>query len=415
MKKFLLSLLLVNFILVSCSKDEEFLEDPETNSEPPVAEQSDVRFLPSEANSYMVDPSATPETVALFYNLKALSYNNYIVGQQDALSSFYQNNSGMSDMKKLTGSDPGLLGSDFMFITDDENNEQPNNWFYQQEQLIKSKTIEAYDKGMVNIFCWHLREPFEGEVFYTSEMTATQKQNAFKSILPGGENHEYYKQKLQKVASFAKSLTGSDGNAIPIIFRPFHEFDMDFFWWGAAYSTPEEFKELWRFTVEYLRDDLSVTNMLYAFSPDNSYTTKTAYLERYPGDAYVDVVGMDNYGDVAAQNGSLIARANQKLKVVSDLAEERNKIAAFTETGYFVSASGTELASDFYSNNLYKVLTDQDINLGFMMFWQNYSDSYTVPVPGAKGADDFMLFTKKEKTILLNDMPDVYDLPQDNT
>jgi len=217
MKKFLLSLLLVNFILVSCSKDEEFLEDPETNSEPPVAEQSDVRFLPSEANSYMVDPSATPETVALFYNLKALSYNNYIVGQQDALSSFYQNNSGMSDMKKLTGSDPGLLGSDFMFITDDENNEQPNNWFYQQEQLIKSKTIEAYDKGMVNIFCWHLREPFEGEVFYTSEMTATQKQNAFKSILPGGENHEYYKQKLQKVASFAKSLTGSDGNAIPII------------------------------------------------------------------------------------------------------------------------------------------------------------------------------------------------------
>ena len=100
----------------------------------------------------MVDAGATPETIALFYNLKALSYSSYIVGQQDAFSAFYQNNGGMSDMKKLTGSDPGMLGSDFMFITDDANDEQPNNWFYQQEQHIRSKAIEAFDKGMVNIF-----------------------------------------------------------------------------------------------------------------------------------------------------------------------------------------------------------------------------------------------------------------------
>ncbi|AVR44604.1 beta-mannosidase [Christiangramia fulva] len=414
----------MGLIMTSCSKDEieeptpkppdtgnpdETPEEPEENPD----EEATISFLPSETPSYMVDASATAETVALFYNLKAISYSNFIVGQQDAFSSFYNDNDGYSDIKKLTGSDPGMLGSDFMFITDDQNNGQPNNWFYQQEQMIKQNAIDAYNKGMVNIFCWHLREPYEGDNFYTSEMTEFQKQNAFKSILPGGANHEYYKKKLQKVAEFTKSLVGEDGKQIPIIFRPFHEFDKDFFWWGAAYSSPQEFIDVWRFTVEYLRDELGVDNMLYAFSPDNSYSTETTYLQRYPGDAYVDVVGMDNYGDLSPQDGSRIGIANKKLQVVSDLAEERVKIPAFTETGYFVTPSETYLAPDFYSDMLYKVLTDNDIKVGFMMFWQNSADTYTVPVPGTDGAEDFMDFIEKPEPWLLEDMSNIYDLPAD--
>ena len=122
---------------------------------------------------------------------------------------------------------------------------------------------------------------------------------------------------------------------------------------------------------------------------------------------------MDNYGDLANQQGANLAAAKQKLKVISDLAEERVKIPGFTETGYFVS-SGTTLASNFYSNNLYQVLTDNEINIGFMMFWQNSADSYTVPAPGTDGADDFMDFVEKDKTWLLDDMPNIYDLPEDN-
>lgn len=424
MKKHLFLFVFVSGIFLSgCSKDEikeeptltppETGENPEETPEETPEENPSVNFFPSETRSYMVDASATAETVALFYNLKAISYSKFIIGQQDAFSSFYNDNDGFSDMKKLTGSDPGMLGSDFMFITDDQNNGETNNWFFQQEQLIKNNTIDAYDKGMINIFCWHLREPYEGDVFYTSEMTEFQKANAFKSILPGGANHEYYKQKLQKVAEFTKGLKGADGSIIPIIFRPFHEFDKDFFWWGAPYSTTQEFISLWRFTVEYLRDDLGVNNILYAFSPDNSYSTTTSYLQRYPGDEYVDIVGMDNYGDLSNQEGANLGAANQKLKVVSDLAEERVKIPAFTETGYFVSA-GTTLAPNFYSDNLYQVLTNNEINIGFMMFWQNSADSYTVPVPGTDGAEDFMDFIEKDDAWILDDMPNIYDLPEDN-
>ena len=62
-------------------------------------------------------------------------------------------------------------------------------------------------------------------------------------------------------------------------------------------SLPEEYKTAYQFTVDYLKNTKGVHNILYAFSPDNSYTTETNYLSRYPGDKYVDVLGMDNYGD----------------------------------------------------------------------------------------------------------------------
>lgn len=401
-------------VLIGCKEetiepDDEIIEEENPEEEEEPIERIDL--FPEDTRDYMVDPNATAETVALFYNLKEISYNRFVVGQQDAFSRFYNDNAGISDMKKTTGSDPGLLGSDFMFITDDQNTEEPDNWFYQQELDIIEKAVSAYDKGMVNAFSWHFREPYEGEHFYSSEIPFENLYNAFKSLLPGRENHDYYKQKLEKVAEIANSVVGADGTLSPIIFRPFHEFDKDFFWWGAAYSTPEEFKELWQFTVTYLRDELNVHNLLYAFSPDNSYATKEAYLERYPGDAYVDIIGMDNYGDLLAQDGSGVEAANQKLKVVSNLSLERVKVAAFTETGYFIDNNNASFPDNFFSNNLYKTLTDNDIEVGYMMFWSNGPNSYTVPTPGAHGESDFLAFTEKEEIILLENMPSIYTLP----
>lgn len=422
MKKFTRVLVIISLIFLGgCSTDDDIFEEPEVIEEPgetpevpdenPETPEEPEAFYPDagEARAYMVDANATNETVALFYNLKNLSKTNFVVGQQDAFAAFYGGATGESDMKKTTGQDPALLGSDFMFITDNANTGQPNNWFYQQEQMIIEHSIEAYNKGMINAFTWHMREPYEGKEFYTSNMTEFQRQNAFKSILPGGANHEYYKEKLQKVAEVVQSMRGADGTLSPVIFRPFHEFDRDFFWWGASYATASEFKELWRFTVHYLRDEMGVENILYAFSPDNSYTSKAAYLSRYPGDEYVDILGMDNYGDLSYHDGFGISSANQKLKVVSDLSKERVKIAAMTETGYFADTQNP-LPANFYSEKLYDVLTANGVEIGFMMFWQNYHDAYTVPVPGTLGEEDFMEFVNMERPMLLDDTRDFYSL-----
>lgn len=365
--------------------------------------------LPGQIRSYLANPNVTEETAALFYNLKLLSRTQFIVGQQDAFSSFYNNIGGDSDIKKTTGSNPGLLGSDFMFITDDKNNESSSNWFYQQEMQIKEDIIAAYNEGMVNILVWHLREPYQGEEFYTANMSDFQKENAMKSILPGGANHEYYKTKLKKVGDFANGLNSPNGTKIPIIFRPFHEFDGDWFWWGKSYCTAEEFKTIWQFTVNYLTNELNVNNILFAYSPDSKLLSADNYLSRYPGDDYVDLLGMDNYQDFRSGNQADLNKANSKLQIVSTLAGEKVKIAALTESCDFRSSS--ETGEDFYSADLYNTLTKNQVELAFMMFWSNNESTYCTPPPGLMDSHDFIEFTDKSDVLLSKNLPYLYKMP----
>lgn len=393
--------------LSGCSSDNE-TTDPVIIVDPPV--QSDPLTTKNVTN-YMVDPNATKETVALFYNLKKLAKTKIAIGQQDAFISFYQDAGGDTDIKKNTGYDPAVLGSDFMFIADKENNSQPDNWFYGEEIKIIANVKLAYAKGMINTFCWHLREPYKEDSFYTSDMTSEQKTTAFKSILPGGANHEWYKKKLDKVASVVSNLKGVNGELIPIVFRPFHEFDASWFWWGASFCTAEEYKTAYQFTVDYLKNTKGVHNILYAFSPDNSYTTEANYLSRYPGDKYVDVLGMDNYGDFDNQGSTGASRANSKLKIISDLAIKKVKIAALTETGYQVSSTKPPV-TDWFSAFLYSALTSNNIEVSYVLFWVNSKDAYFVPNGTVSNAADFKTFSLKPKSTLVNSLPKMYELPK---
>lgn len=401
MKKIrLLFNILLLFLIISCDNSETVVVTPTPTVSIDVV-------TPQNVKNYMVDKNASTETAALFYNLRNLGKSKTLIGQQDAFNSFYQN-SGSSDIKKTTGNDPGILGSDFMFITDKDN--PSNNWYVQQENKIIQDTKDAYAKGMINTFCWHLREPYNEKSFYSADMTSEQRTDAFKSLAPGGKFNDWYKKKLDKVASVVSNLKDTNGKQIPIIFRPFHEFDGNWFWWGANYCTAEEYISVYRFTVNYLRDTKNVHNILFAFSPDNSYTTSSSYLSRYPGDDYVDVLGMDNYGDFDNKGTSGASLANSKLKLISDLAISKNKIAALTETGYKVTST-TPAINNWFSTYLYDAITNNNLQIAYVMFWNNTSSGYYVPTPGTSNVADFQNFTLKSKIILQNNMSKMYSFP----
>ena len=401
MKKIrLLFNILLLFLIISCDNSETVVVTPTPTVSIDVV-------TPQNVKNYMVDKNASTETVALFYNLRNLGKSKTLIGQQDAFNSFYQN-SGNSDIKKTTGNDPSILGSDFMFITDKDN--PSNNWYVQQENKIIQDTKDAYAKGMINTFCWHLREPYNEKSFYSADMTSEQRTDAFKSLLPGGKFNNWYKKKLDKVASVVSNLKDTNGKQIPIIFRPFHEFDGNWFWWGASYCTAEEYISVYRFTVNYLRDTKNVHNILFAFSPDNSYTTSSSYLSRYPGDDYVDVLGMDNYGDFDNKGTSGASLANSKLKLISDLAISKNKIAALTETGYRVTST-TPAINNWFSTYLYDAITNNNLQIAYVMFWSNTSSGYYVPTPGNSNVADFQNFTLKSKIILQNNISKMYSFP----
>ena len=349
---------------------------------------------------HLTDKKATPETVNLFNNLHTLSQNHILFGHQHATEygRGWQGEENRSDVKSVTGSHPAVIGVDFSGISGVDP-----QWG-ETEKLRLAKVIsETYNRGGVVTVSWHFNNPVSPGGFYWVD---TVSKPAVRYIIPGGDNHNDYKKILRSVAQVAKTSKGADGKLVPMIFRPYHEFDGDWFWWGRSHSTVEEFKSLWRFTVSYLRDSLEVHNFIYAFSPDNLFNNEAEFLERYPGNEWVDMVGMDNYGDMGRYGKYNLDAAFNKLKIVSDFAEKNGKLAAFTETGLESIPK-----ADWWTADLLATLRRQPLKLSYVLVWRNDVNSpthYYAPVPGHGSAADFIKFYEHPYTLFENDLKNIY-------
>ena len=98
--------------------------------------------------------------------------------------------------------------------------------------------------------------------------------------------------------------------------------------------TADEYRQLWRFTVDYLRDR-GVHNLLYAYAPNTvPGPFGDWFFEFYPGDAYVDVLGLDDYGTLRASGPpNPDSTLTALLRDLTLAAEVRGKIPALTESG----------------------------------------------------------------------------------
>lgn len=346
-----------------------------------------------------VDKGMTDETAAMLDKMFQLKTKGTMIGQHDGV--WMEEQKPMTSyISELCGRFPAVASYDFMFITNVNNTE--GSWFREREHEIRERIIAAHRAGLMITMCWHYNDPYTQKTFYVSELESEElKWKSFKSILPGGENHERYKKDLRKVAEFSQSLLDDNGKLIPFIFRPFHEFDGDWFWWGAAYNEPEEFKALWQFTVRYLRDELGVHNMLYAFSPDIKFESREDYLLRYPGDDYVDILGFDDYEDFKYDDART-DKARERIRIVGELAKEKGKLCALTETGYFISKENPTDVDVRRMANILKVISDMYEYLSYAAFWGNGGGVYCVPVKDEPGSEEFRKFLE-QPFIILND------------
>jgi len=354
----------------------------------------------SQKKMQLIDPYATSETKALFYNLHKLSQNHILFGHQHATEYGHGwfGDENRSDVKSVTGSHPAVIGVDFSGLSG-----RPETMIEKEKTSLRKTIADTYNRGGVTTVSWHFNNPVTPTSFYWNDSTVAA---AVKNIVPGGTHHEQYKAILKTIADLVKSVKGNDGKTVPMIFRPYHEFDGDWFWWGKSHCTVDEFKTLWRFTVTYLRDSLQVHNFIYAFSPDNTFTTEEEYLERYPGNAYVDMVGMDNYGNFGRYGKYNLDSGYQKLKIVSDFAIKSNKLAAFTETG-LESIPDT----DWWTDKLLATLQRSKLKLCYVLVWRNDSKSpthYYAPFPGHVSEQNFLQFYNDPYTLFEKDLKKIY-------
>jgi len=348
-----------------------------------------------------IDRKATRETKALYKNLRKLSKQHTLFGHQHATEygHGWSGESDRSDVKSVTGSHPAVIGVDFSGFSG-----RPDDDIARAKEALKKNVIDTYNRGGVTTVAWHFSNPVARGGFYWVDSLSLP---AVKHIIPGGEAHKKYKDILKGIGEWANSVKGADGKSVPMIFRPFHEFDGGWFWWGKPHCTRDEFISLWRFTVSYLRDSLNVHNFIYAFSPDNKFKTEAQFLERYPGDEWVDMVGMDNYGDMGRNRYDLDTAA-LKLKIVSDYARKSGKLAAFTETGLESIPNAT-----WWTETLLKVMrADPKMRLSYVLVWRNDQRSpthYYAPYPGHSSVPDFLKFYEDPYTLFENDLKNIYN------
>lgn len=337
----------------------------------------------------LVDKNATAETALLYKNLEKNSKTGFMFGHQDAFSYGmgwkYEQDPGRSDVYDVVEDYPGIFGWDIGHLEIGKKDNIDSVDF----ESMRANIVKAHQLGAVNTISWHPFNPVTGGNTWDNATTV-------KHILPQGQYHEKYKTWLTRIGNYMKSIKTPDSISVPIVWRPYHEHNGSWFWWGKDSTSIQEYTTLWQFTVHYLRDTLEVHNLLWAYSP-NLLAGKEEYLERYPGDDYVDILGIDVY-DLPQYNINYKQQAPKNIAILKEIAQEKNKVYAFTETGY--SSIPDE---KWWTESLLPAIDSS--GCAWMLVWRNsHAAHYYAPYPGQKSEADFKKFYDLPQTLFAKDL-----------
>ena len=330
----------------------------------------------------------TAETEALLASLKSMPQHGILFGHHDdpLYGIGWEGDEGRSDVKSVCGDYPAVMSFDLGRIELGHSQSLDKISF----EKIRKEIIAQYNRGGMSTISWHLDNPVTG-----SDSWDVSDTTVVASVLPGGANHETFLTWLDRVADFMHSLTAENGVKIPILFRPWHEHTGSWFWWGQNLCSAEQYKSLWRLTYDRLCEK-KVNNLLYAYSPGSEPNTPEEYLERYPGDDIIDLIGFDCYQfDKAFYEKDM----HKSLRLITEIAKTHNKALAVTETGY-------EAIPDpvWWTETLLPILSEYPVS--YVVVWRNARERethYYAPYPGQTSAADFVKFYNDPKTLFAND------------
>ena len=197
----------------------------------------------------------------------------------------------MTGLYNLTGKYAAIVGADYGYK---ENNNLTT---------INSKLIEHWKAGGLVTISWHADNPYVEGYNCRWNSVANKATINFNGLLKSAASSDArtsYRTELEKVAVGLQALKNA---GVVVIWRPFHEMNGDWFWWGineynGKQTNVHAYINLWKDMYETFVNDYGLTNLIWVYCP-NSYSTWTASVKAYyPGSAYVDLVGEDFYSTV---------------------------------------------------------------------------------------------------------------------
>jgi hypothetical protein len=345
------------------------------------------------ASKYIVasDEHSTKETNQLYKSLHDYINKGILLGHQDALAygNTWYGESGRSDVKSTCGDFPAVYGWNLGKIESGAPFNVDSVFFTDIMKYI----IDVYNRKGISVISWHADNPVTGNSY-----DAESDGDIIASLLPDGNNHDKYLRYLDRFASFFLNLKNKDGEYIPVIIRPFHDHNDVSSWWGHHYCSPEEYKELWKTTVNYLRNEKQIHHLLYLYSVYSPKTTDSI-TESYPGDKYVDIIGTDLFLNLEDDPEGNIYKKNldRSLFVVTGFSKKHKKIPAVSCTGL----DGIRI-SNYFTNLVYPAISKY--NISYILFWRNAwndEEHYYIPVPGHPASDNFCEFVNNNKILTL--------------
>ena len=224
--------------------------------------------------------------------LQALQKRGYMMGHQDApfygvtWAGTYNGDSaeiGKCDVLATVGDYPAVMGFDLGGIEMDDAKNLDSVPFIR----IHDELIAHHKRGGIVTLSWHPRNPMTGGTAW--DVTDT---TVVKNVLEGGRQHEMFQTWMKRVGDFIATLKTDDGKPVPIIFRPWHENNGSWFWWGQKLCTDDEFHGLWNMLQDYLTQERGFNNLLWSYSPNlEGGWTEERFLQRYPGNDRVTLIG----------------------------------------------------------------------------------------------------------------------------
>jgi mannan endo-1,4-beta-mannosidase len=217
--------------------------------------------------------------------------------------------------KSITGSYPVIWGSDLSSI---------GRGYYDRQKVI-DEAIRQYRKGSVITLMCHQARPYEAEPvdFRKSVQGEFSDEQWLELVTPGTEMNRKWLGKADTLAFFLKQLRDEH---IPVLWRPYHEMNGVWFWWGNRRG-PDGFRKLWAMMYDRFVNYHKLDNLIWVWNSNAPRDWKNDeaydYSLFYPGDSLVDILAADvyKYDFKQSHHDDLLKLANGKLIALGEVGK----------------------------------------------------------------------------------------------
>jgi len=275
-----------------------------------------------------VNKNASPEAKKLLSFIYSIKGKYIISGQHN-----FNNQLNMySDSAYIfTGKYPALWGSDFIL-----------SWTTDLGQDIVNEAIKKWQQGYIVTLMWHEgrptdEPPYDWKQSIQGKLTDTQWNEL---VTPGTALNTKWLAQIDKIAGYLKQLQDAH---VPVLWRPYHEMNGVWFWWGNK-KGENGIAKLWKMMYDRYTNYHHLNNLIWIWGAngirDIPQDEAYSYKDYYPGADYVDVLGADVYHFDYEQKdyNELLQLAHGKLIALTEVGElpKPEVLAAQPEWAWFM-------------------------------------------------------------------------------